>query len=80
MGNGSIVGEGEINFDMPINEKLDYITVDITSEGNKILPELFVDNNEKILYTFLLRYSLKSRFKYKSLVYVQGKTSQYSII
>ena len=35
---------GEINFDAPINGKINYIKVEITSGGNKILPNLFVDN------------------------------------
>ena len=51
---------GEINFDAPINEKIDYITVEITSEGDKILPNLFVDNNKKNTLHFFIKDSLKS--------------------
>ena len=51
---------GEINFDMPINEKINYITVEIISEGNKILPDLFVNDNEKNTLHFFIKDSLKS--------------------
>ena len=51
---------GEINFDSPINEKLDYLTIEITSEEDKILPDLFVDNNKKNTLHFFIRDSLKS--------------------
>ena len=51
---------GEIKFDMPINEKINYITVEIISEGNKILPDLFVNDNEKNTLHFFIKDSLKS--------------------
>ena len=51
---------GEINFDAPINEKIDYITVEITIGVNKILPNLFVDNNKKNTLHFFIKDSLKS--------------------
>ena len=52
--------QGEINFDAPINERIDYITVEIATEGNKILPSLFVDNNEKNTLHFFIKDSLNS--------------------
>ena len=51
---------GEINFDMPINEKINYIKVEIISEGNKILPDLFVNDNKKNTLHFFIKDSLKS--------------------
>ena len=70
---------GEINFDGPINEKIDYITVEITSEGNKILPELFVDNNEKNTLHFFIKDSLKSGLN-TIINVVPSDNAEYSII
>ena len=70
---------GEINFDMPINEKINYITVEIISEGNKISPELFVDNNEKNTLHFFIKDSLKSGLNTIISVCTR-KNAQHSII
>ncbi|MDC3158828.1 Ig-like domain-containing protein, partial [bacterium] len=51
---------GEINFDVPVNEKLDYFTIEIISEEDRILPDLFVDNNKKNTLHFFIKDSLKS--------------------
>ena len=64
---------------MPINEKIDYITVEITSEGNKILPELFVNNNEKNTLHFFIKDSLKLGLNTIISVFPR-KNAQYSII
>jgi hypothetical protein len=50
---------GEINFDAPISEKLDYVTIEITSGEERILPDLFVDNIEKNTLHFFVKDSLK---------------------
>jgi len=70
---------GEINFDAPINGKIDYIKVEITSGGNKILPNLFVDNNENNTLHFFIKDSLKSGLN--TIISVcPRKNAQYSII
>ena len=70
---------GEINFDAPINEKIDYIKVEITSGGNKILPNLFVDNNEKNTLHFFIKDSLKSGLN-TIINVVPSDNAEYSII
>ena len=70
---------GEINFDAPINEKLDYFTIEITSEEDRILPEVFVDNNEKNTLHFFIKDSLKSGLS--TIINVVPKyKAEYSII
>ena len=70
---------GEINFDAPINEKLDYFTIEITSEEDRILPEVFVDNNEKNTLHFFIKDSLKSGLSTIINVVPKDK-AEYSII
>ena len=71
--------QGEINFDAPINEKLDYFTIEITSEEDRILPEVFVDNNEKNTLHFFIKDSLKSGLS--TIINVVPKyKAEYSII
>ena len=71
--------QGEINFDAPINEKLDYFTIEITSEEDRILPEVFVDNNEKNTLHFFIKDSLKSGLSTIINVVPKDK-AEYSII
>ncbi len=70
---------GEINFDAPINGKIDYIKVEITSGGNKILPNLFVDNNENNTLHFFIKDSLKSGLNTMINV-VPSDNAEFSII
>ena len=70
---------GEIKFDAPINTKVDYIKVEINCEGNKILPDLFVDNNEKNTIHFFIKDSLKSGLN--TIINIAPKENvKYSII
>ena len=70
---------GEINFDAPINEKIDYITVEIIIGGDKILPNLFVDNNKKNTLHFFIKDSLKSGLN-TIINVVPRDNAEYSII
>ena len=70
---------GKINFDAPINGKIDYIKVEITSGGNKILPNLFVENNKNNTLHFFIKDSLKSGLN-TIINVVPRDNAEYSII